>query len=563
MKSAARCRAHCSARLGDGRASSRSDTAVRSINEISDAHVAAYAVVDPVRASRAMGLARDATVLTDYSPDGHETIADVFRTTLSRLAGAEPADEAERLGKAYMEDAYRSQLALIDAGESQRMVSALAGPPAMVRMSFDVMATDDDEAWERIAARLEDVPRAMEGYRVSLAASAAKGRVPSIRLVDVVAEQCETWAASWFTAFAEGPGASSLRTRLDRAALAAASAYGDLAEWLRRDLAGAATTTDGVGRERYGLWAAYMLGADLDVDEAYEWAVDELAGLEHEKRLECERILPGEPFGVVRDFLDRDPDGTVVGVDAYCDALQDVVDEAIDGLVDVEFEIVPELRRCVVGIPPEGTALAAYYLPPSEDLRQPGTTWFPTGGRVRFPMWEQYTTAYHEAVPGHHLQMGLTRVLPLVRSQRLGGNIAHLEGWALYAERLMDELGWFRTPAARLGFLCQQAFRAARVMIDIGLHTGRNGWDFDRAVDAAMESGGVTRAYAESEVLRYLSWPAQAPSYKLGERTWLAGRAIAMQRAGGSFDRRAWHSRALALGPLGLDRLSVELAALA
>jgi uncharacterized protein (DUF885 family) len=127
----------------------------------------------------------------------------------------------------------------------------------------------------------------------------------------------------------------------------------------------------------------------------------------------------------------------------------------------------------------------------------------------------------------------------------------------------MDELGWFRTPATRLGFLCMQAFRAARVVVDIGLHTGRDGWDHDRAVDAMTAASGLGRDFAESEVLRYLSWPAQATAYKLGERTWLEGRAAAMAAAGASFDRKAWHGRALALGGLGLDRLRTELAALA
>ena len=534
-----------------------------SIREIADRYVDAYAAVDPVRASRSMGIGRDATHLTDYSPDGQAAIADVLAATLRDLGATEATDEAERLGQGHLEDSCRSQLALIEAGETGSLVSALAGPPAMVRMSFDVMATDGDQAWARIASRLEDVPRAMAGYRASLTAAAAAGRVPSTRLVDVVARQCATWADTWFSTFVRGYGGDALRDRLDWAAGTAAEAYAGLASWFREDLAPAASSVDGVGVDRYRLWGTYMLGAELDLDEAYDWAVEDLARLEREKAVECGRIRPGATFEEVRDQLDADPAGVVEGADAYRAALQDIVDTAIEGLLDVEFDIVPELRQCTVGIPPEGTALAPYYSPPSEDLSQPGTTWFPTGGQDRFPLWEQYTTAYHEAVPGHHLQLGLTRVLPLVRSQRVGGNIAHLEGWALYAERLMDELGWFRTPAARLGFLCMQAFRAARVIVDIGLHTGRDGWTYERAVEKMIVAGGQHRAFAESEVLRYLSWPAQAPSYKLGERAWLAGRSLAMTAQGPAFDRKTWHSRVLALGPLGLDRLGEELATIA
>lgn len=510
-----------------------------------------------------MGIARDVTHLTDYSPDGVAAIAGVLRSTLADLdAAAEPVDEAERLGAGFLRDLCTNQLALDESGESQRMVSALAGPPAMVRMSFDVMPSATDDDWERIAGRLEAVPAAIAGYRASLADGAAHDEVASARLVEVVADQCAGWTG-WFDGFVEGQREGALAERLTAAAHAAGAAYGGLSAWMRNDLLPRASTHDGVGEERYRLWAANVLGTDLDVGDAYEWGCEELARLEAEQAIECERILPGATLDEVVAHLDADPAGSVDGVDAYRGALQELLDEAVDGLEGVEFAIAAELRTCVVGIPPEGTAAAPYYSPPSEDLSQPGTTWFPTLGAVRFPMWGEHTTIYHEAVPGHHLQLGLTRILPLTRAQRVAGNTAHLEGWALYAERLMDELGWFRTPATRLGFLCMQAFRAARVVVDIGLHTGRGDWDVARATDTMERVGGMSRGFAESEVLRYLSWPAQATAYKLGERAWLDGRAAAMAAAGPEFDRTLWHSRALALGGLGLDRLERELAALA
>lgn len=149
-----------------------------------------------------------------------------------------------------------------------------------------------------------------------------------------------------------------------------------------------------------------MLGTQLDLDEAYEWGWEELGRLEREKALECERILPGGSFEEVRELLMTDPGRAIDGVDAYRDWLQALTDETTASLNGAQFDIPPPLDQCVVGIPPEGSGAAPYYTPPPEDLSQPGHTWFPTMGKTSFPTWDQVTTVYHEAVPGHHLQFG-------------------------------------------------------------------------------------------------------------------------------------------------------------
>jgi uncharacterized protein (DUF885 family) len=445
------------------------------------------------------------------------------------------------------------------------------------------------EAWALIAARLRAVPACIEGYQATLAVGLGAGRPAARRQAIAVADQCATWAGTgdggWFAGFVAGAASAGvddrLQAELDAAARDAANAYGRLAEWLREDYAPRAAVADASGDERYQAWARLLLGTDLDLDEAYAWGWEELARLEAEKAEECARILPGGTFLAVRELLMTDPARSIHGVDAYRDWLQAMTDEAIEGLDGRQFDIDPAIRRCDVRIPPEGSAAAAYYTPPSEDLARPGQTWFPTMGRTRFPTWDDVSTVYHEAVPGHHLQGATIRLVPLTRAHKLGFISAHGEGWALYAERLMDELGWFRTADTRLGFLCAHAFRAARVVVDIGLHTGRSipaagaaiypgwsgragaAWTYEGAIDFMVRAGGLERASAESEVLRYLSWPSQATAYKLGERTWLAGRTAARSAAeadGREFDLRGWHARALALGPLGLQRLGAELA---
>jgi uncharacterized protein (DUF885 family) len=561
------------------------------VSEISSGYIDEVAEQDPVRAER-WGVPSDPTRLADYSPAGYEALRELLQRTHDALADADPpSDEAERLGAGFLTDWIAGEAGVIDAGERERGLSIIVGPASSTRAVFDLMDHSTAEDWAKIAARLRAVPGCMNGYRATLQAGLDHGRPAARRQAIAVAEQCATWAGKgnsdggWFGGFVSGAAAAgagdSLQAELASAARDAGEAYGSLATWLRDEYAPMATETDASGDERYQAWARFLLGTDLDLDEAYAWGWGELARLEAEKATECAKILPGTSFLEVRELLITDPARSVEGVDAYRDWLQSVTNEAIEGLDGREFDIHPSIRRCDVRIPPEGSAAAAYYTPPSEDLKRPGQTWFPTVGRTRFPMWDEVSTAYHEAVPGHHLQGATIKLVPLTRAQKLGFVSAHGEGWALYAERLMDELGWFRTPDTRLGFLCAHAFRAARVVADIGLHTGRaipaagaavfpgwageagKPWTYDGAIDFMVRAGGMERDKAESEVLRYLSWPSQATTYKLGERTWLAGRGAAQAAAaaeGREFDRKGWHARALALGPLGLKRLGSELA---
>ena len=525
------------------------------ISDLSSRYVDQLAAIDPVRAAR-MGVDRGDADLTDYSPEGIERVAALMRSTASTLRAAEPADEAERLGRLFLLDQIDGELRLIEAGERERQVSILVSPPSSIRMVFDLMPRADDDDWSRIGARLAKVPQALAGYRATLEAGIESGRVAARRSALATAEQCTTWAEGYFGSFPP---------QVEDAARIAGSAYGELASWLRTTYAPAATDDVGVGEERYRAWVEAMLGTELDLDETYAWGWAELDRIETEKRAECQRILPGAPYEEVRDHLNRDPAQLVEGVDAYRQWLQDISDEATARLNGWQFDIPEPLLRCDIGIPPEGSAAAAYYTPPSEDLSQPGRTWFPTVGKTVFPMWDQVTIAYHEAVPGHHLQLGMIRLLPLTRAHKLGFQSAHGEGWALYAERLMDELELFTTPATRLGFLSSQAFRAVRIVVDIGLHTGRalpdgRAWTPELASEHLQRYGGYPKALTDSEVLRYISWPAQATTYKLGERAWLAGRDAARSQQGDDFDLKRWHAGALALGALGLRDLEAELA---
>lgn len=392
--------------------------------------------------------------------------------------------------------------------------------------------------------------------------------------------QLDAWleGGGWHAGFvAQGPG--GLRGDLERAASAAAEAVAALRDWVEGTyLPAVAGTPDGVGRERYLLSARTSLGSVVDAEEAYAWGWEELARIEDEMVVEADRVLPGA--GVAAAFRHLDEHGDAVeGVDQVRAYLQDLMDRVIDELDGTVVDVAEPVRRVEAMIAPPGAAAAPYYTRPSLDFSRPGRTWLPTLGRSRFPTWDLISTWYHEGVPGHHLQLGqwAVRAADLSRFQVSVGSVpATTEGWALYAERLMDELGHLRDPGTRLGYLDGQRMRAVRVVIDIGMHLGlavprdqvfHPGERWTAALGQEFLAGrsGSPEAFVASEVVRYLGWPGQAISYKLGERAWLDGRAAARARReaeGDVFDLRAWHTAALSLGSLGLDDLQRELAAL-
>ena len=284
-------------------------------------------------------------------------------------------------------------------------------------------------------------------------------RTPARRQVLATIDQCVTWAGApgsggWFGGLAEQ------RAGLEPLAVAAGEALRELGVWLRERVAPIADPVDGVGEERYLRAARTMLGIDLDPREAYDWAWVELRRLEAEMRATIEQITPGASLVEVKTQLDEAT--AIEGADRWRNWLQDLTDQTTEQLQGTYFDIDPKLLRCEAMLPPVGVAAAPYYSAPSEDFRVPGRTWYPTLGRERLPTWDITTTVFHEAVPGHHLQVGRVQdarrsPVPLSPQQRL--QRAHRGLGALRrtadgrARRLRDNL------AGRLGFLSLQMLR--------------------------------------------------------------------------------------------------------
>ena len=554
------------------------------IYDIAHKYVDDLAAIDPSTAT-ALGIPGREREMSDYSPAGYARTADLNRRTLADLDAAPVEGERDRIAREMISERLGVSLDLYDAGEHLRGLRIIGAALQRCRSIFDDMPKTSAEEWSNIAARLALVPEALAGYRSTLDEGIARGgNTAAKRQALECAKQAQTWAGlmegqrSYFDGLAEAldkadVGTEALRTDVGRGVRTAKEAFAAMAAYLRDDYAPKATEREGSGEDRYHLLTRLFLGAQLDLEETYDWGWEQLHDLEQQMEQTAQRIKPGASIDEATDLIENDPAGSVEGVEAYRAWLQALHDQALADLHGKHFDIPDEIRRIEVMIPPAGSAAAAYYTGPSEDFTRPGRTWWPTMGRTRFPKWGDVTTAYHEGVPGHHLQVGGARCLgdKLSRYQRLLGFISgYGEGWALYSERLMGELGYLEEPDAYMGLLSAQALRAVRVIIDIGMHldlpipAGESfhpgeTWNHDLAVEFATEKTRRPREFMASEVVRYLGWPAQAISYKVGERFWLEARESAKAKAGASFDLKTFHSEALDLGPMGLAQLKREL----
>jgi uncharacterized protein (DUF885 family) len=549
--------------------------------QVADAYVDALIELDPTIGTY-LGIKESSGFLPDYSPAGQEGIAELARETLARLDDAEKLpgaeSDAERRCGRLLRERLTAELAVHEADEGLRTVSNMRSPVHTVREVFTVTPMETDEDWAAIAQRLRAVPRALEGYRASLELGLERKLLGGPRATQTNIGQMTEWLGtgrSWFEEFvADGPGA--LRAELDAAARTATTALRELRDWMRDVYAPAVVDApDTVGRERYARWSRFFNGTDLDLDEAYAYGWSEYHRLLAEMKTEADKILPGAGPWEALAHLDVHGEH-IEGVEEVRVWLQKLMDEAIEALDGTHFELAERVRKVESRIAPPGGAAAPYYTAPSEDFTRPGRTWLPTMGANRFPVYDLVSTWYHEGVPGHHLQIAqwVHVADQLSRYQAtIGGVSANAEGWALYAERLMDELGFLPDPERRLGYLDAQMMRACRVIVDIGMHLeleipvdsefhpGER-WTPELAQEFFGSHSGRPADFVESELTRYLSMPAQAIGYKLGERAWLLGRENARKAQGDAFDAKAWHMAALSQGSLGLDDLVDELSKL-
>ena len=554
----------------------------RTIDALCDQFVEDYAALDPIAAT-AIGVAGHDDRLSDLSPAGHDARIALVRSAVEAVEAATPLDDREAAARDAFLERNRLELELEAAGLSRSRMSVLWSGLHEIREVFDLMPTEGEKAIANIGARLAAVPAALEGLRVTLSDEARKGNVAASRQYAEVAEQVRRWTGQtgeggdFFAGLVERLQTDDDTDLLAHAA-SASRAFAGFGLFLSDELEPQGRAKEAVGREHYALASRYFLGAEVDLDETYAWGWTELKRLADLMDATAEAILPGSSVDEAVAHLEADPDRVVHGREEFRDWMQDLADRTITDLADTHFDIPEPIRRIECMLAPTNDG-GVYYTGPSEDFSRPGRMWWSVpDGIESFHPWREVTTVFHEGVPGHHLQVAQTayRKESLNRWQRLMCWCSgHGEGWALYAERLMDELGHLDDPADKLGMLDGQSMRAARVIVDIGMHLeleipednpfgfhpGET-WSPELGLEFMRQHCRMDDEVIQFEVKRYLGLPGQAPSYKVGERIWLESRAEVQQRQGDDFDLTAFHRAALDLGSLGLDPLKAALARL-
>ena len=541
---------------------------------LADRYVDQLAALQPMLATQ-MGVPGFDGQWGVQDPSGWQDIGALFKRTLSAIEALPPSDRhREQLGRRVLKDHLSGRVERIEHGHPLQDLNNIASPVQGFRETFDLMPKVSADDWELIASRLSSLHGAVDGYIESLSEGRRRGLAAARRQVEACIEQCRvnSGSGSFFYQLSAGPHDAqvpdALQAEVDSGTAAARLAYAHLANYLEDEYLPDSVEADGVGLERYRRASRHFLLTEIDHEAVYHWAWQEVAALRAQMVEVGRQIDPALGFQEIVQLLKTGADYVVSSEAEFLSQMRQCQMDALDQLDGTVFDVPVPIKQIDVQIAPPGTTLGAYYIQPSEDFSRAGSVWYAklTDTSV-YPLFDEVTTAYHEGFPGHHLQIGVQMCLgdELTRAHRLAiWYDGYGEGWALYAERLMDELGFINRPEYRFGLLCSQLMRACRVVIDIGMHLGmiipkdavfHSGdiWTFDLAVEMLRDYGLMSPVGARSEVTRYLGWPAQAISYKVGEQFILDLRAQAEHEAW--FTLKEFHRRILVSGPVGLDHL--------
>ncbi len=541
--------------------------------EVADRYLTDLAEVDP-EAAAVVGRPADLE-LPDISPEGLAARHQVDVTALASIGS--PSDP---LGIA-LKERLRAQTALYNYGFTTTLLAPLATPIHQLRQVFDDLPRESEQDWHRVAEHLSAVATGYRDYTATLMQSRARGQRISRRQALIVADQCAGWIDPAGTDFyrrlvTDYQGSPALSAQLRSGAEQASAAADVFVDFLRQDLAPTVQAKDAVGPEMYQVTSRAFLGAEVDLRELYEYGWSELARLTSAATTLGRQLTGHQNLAAARSALDERPGSCVTPGPELVSWLQNRMNRVTAALSGTHFDIPANTLPVEAKMVTAGSGVM-YYSAPDPGGTRPGRVWWSVPpGTTSVPTWREVSTVHHEGLPGHHLQFAVTQgIAELHPWQRYLCHIhGYAEGWAHYSEQLAVDLGLLEDDAEQLGVYGAQLWRAARIVIDLGLHLGypippgtgltsETSWTPEVAVQFLHHVAGVDLATAGYEVDRYLGWPGQALAFKVGAKLWTQARSEQQQLLGNAFNQKEFHMTALRLGPMGLDPLRSALSSTA
>ena len=349
------------------------------IDDIAEAYVEALVAHSPMTATE-LGIPGHDHLMDDFSPEGAADWARVERSTMAALTAAVPVDDTDEVTVAAMLDRLGLSVERFAAGDHKADLNNIASPLQSLVEIFDLMPTETLKNWKAIAARMTAIPAAVDGYIATLREGIQSGIVASRRAVNDGVAQAGDLADPATSRFhkiaASAVVAGDVAQDLQGAAQLASSAYGRLAAFLSEELLAYAPESDAVGRERYERASRDFIGSRIDLDETYEWGVEQLQLVADEQEALAREIAgPGATVADAVRALNADPSTQIHGTEALREWMQSVSDKAIQELDGVHFDIPEPVRTIDCRIAPSHTG-AIYYTPPAEDWSRPGRMWW-------------------------------------------------------------------------------------------------------------------------------------------------------------------------------------------
>jgi uncharacterized protein (DUF885 family) len=550
-----------------------SELSSASVNDLSDRFWEAILELNPTTAT-VYGDERYADRLEDPGPAGRAKTRALMERTKQEAEAIAPD------GLSIEDRITRDMLVVIaDLGIEEdtqgthrlRVVDQIGGPQTILPQLCQFQPADTPERLEKFLTRLRAYPEFMaanaEILREGLSSGLTAPRIVAERTVQqlerLLAIPLEEAIVPAMAQVSNDADRQRVRDVVRDHVYPADAAFLDV---LRGDyLAGT--------REEPGLWSApngdslyrtqirAWTTLDLEPSEVHQIGLDELANVDAERRTIARSAGYGDDTKAYRAALAADPTNQPASKDELIQRAREDIERAME-VAPGYFGRLPRAGCDVKAVEEfkEKDAPFAYYFPPSTDGSRPGI-YYANGYDLPSRKFSKLaSTTFHEAVPGHHFQITLEMENPNLNTfRRLGSRMvggAYVEGWGLYSERLADEMGLFRNDGERFGMLDAVAWRAARLVVDTGLHALR--WDRQRSIDFLLDAG-LSETDAVIETDRYIAWPGQALTYMIGCREIERLRAEVAARDGSRFDLRAFHDAVLGHGSLPLATLAREL----